>query len=52
MTLKQIKEWAEEIESSWNGKESGIGEDRAMQARDILESVAELERLISEMNEI
>lgn len=51
-TLKQIKEWAEEIAGQWNGDEPGSAEDRAMQANDILEKVAELEELIKGMYEI
>lgn len=52
MTLEQIKKWAEDISGSWNGDESGSAEDRAGQANEILEKVAELEELIKGMDEL
>ena len=51
-SIKQIKEWAEEISGSWNGDDSGRGEDRATQANDILEAIKELEILINDMDEL
>lgn len=51
-SLKKIKEWAEEISGSWNGDDSGRGEDRATQANDILDTIKELEQLISDMDEL
>jgi hypothetical protein len=52
MTLEQIKKWAEDIAGSWNGDESGSQEDRAHQANEILEKIAELETLIEEMDDL
>ena len=52
MTLNQIKKWADEIAGSWNGDESGLQEDMAHQAQDILEAVKNLEDLIEEMDNI
>lgn len=52
MTLEQIKKWAEEISGSWNGDNSGSAEDRAHQANEILEKVAELEQFISDIDEL
>ena len=51
-SLKKIKDWAEDISGEWNGDDSGRGEDRAMQANDILEKIKELEELISEMDNL
>lgn len=51
-SLKEIKKWAENIAGEWNGDESGSQEDRAHQANDILEAVAELEALIEGMEEL
>lgn len=52
MTLEQIKKWAEDISGSWNGDNSGSAEDRAHQANEILEKIAELETLIEEMDNL
>ena len=52
ITLNQIIKWAEDISGSWNGDESGRGEDRAGQANEILEKIEELEELISGMDEL
>lgn len=52
MTLEQIKKWAEDIAGSWNGDEAGSAEERAGQANEILEKVAELEVLIEEMDNL
>jgi hypothetical protein len=52
MKLEQIKKWAEDIAGSWNGDESGSAEDRAGQANEILEKIAELETLIEEMDNL
>jgi len=50
--LEQIKKWAENIAGSWDGDSSGSAEDRAGQANDILETVAELESLIEGMDNL
>jgi len=52
MTLEQIKKWAEEIQGNWNGDEAGSAEERAGQAGEILEKVAELEELIAGMDNL
>lgn len=50
MTIGQIKKYAEEIASSWNGEDSGMAEDRAGWANEVLEKIAELEELLKELN--
>ena len=50
-TLKQIREYAEEISGQWNGKESGRGEDRAGIAGDIIEKIDELKELLAQLDE-
>ena len=52
MTLEQIKKWAENISSEWNGEESGSQEDRAGQANDILNAITNLEELIEGMEDL
>lgn len=52
LDLKGIRNWAEEIAGEWNGDESGSQEDRAMQAREIIEKVDELIELINGMEEL
>ena len=44
--LECLKKDMESISGNWNGKESGLAEDRAMLANDILEKVKELEELL------
>jgi hypothetical protein len=51
-SIKVIKKWATNIAGEWNGDESGQQEDRANCAGEILEKAEELEKLISEMDEI
>jgi hypothetical protein len=41
-----LKKHMEELSGNWNGKESGLAEDRAMLANDIIEKVKELEELL------
>jgi len=50
-TLKDIKEEANQIAGEWNGDESGVLEDRANIAGDILEAVKNLEELLAELDE-
>lgn len=52
MSLEEIKKWANEIEGSWDGDLPGSAEERAGQASDILEKVAELEELIEGMDNL
>lgn len=47
-----IINWAGDIESEWNGDESGRQEDRAHCAKEIIEKTAELYNLIAEMSEL
>ena len=51
LDLEALKNWAEDISAEWNGKESGIQEDRAHCAQDIQEKVDELIELLNEMQE-
>ena len=46
---KLIKE-CEEIESNWNGEDSGYAEEQAMIASDIVEKSKELIDAINELN--
>ena len=50
LDLKHISEYAEEVQGQWNGKESGRGEERADIAKDIVEKVAELRKLLAELD--
>jgi hypothetical protein len=50
-TLKEIKEEAEQIAGEWNGDESGVLEDRANIAGDILEAIKNIEDLLEELGE-
>lgn len=50
-SLIAIKKYAEEVAGSWNGDESGIAEDRAGMANDILETVESLERLLRDLED-
>lgn len=52
MTLEKIRKWAEDIAGAWNGDESGSQEERADQAKEILEKLDELELLIKGMDEL
>ena len=50
-SIAKIKEWAEEIEASWDGKDSGRAEDNSHAAKEILEKIKEIEELINEIND-
>jgi Asp-tRNA(Asn)/Glu-tRNA(Gln) amidotransferase A subunit family amidase len=50
-TLRDIKEEANQIAGEWNGDESGVLEDRANIAGDILEAVKNLEELLAELDD-
>lgn len=49
--LEMLKKHMEEISGNWNGKESGLAEDRAMLANEILEKIKELEELLITMED-
>jgi phage host-nuclease inhibitor protein Gam len=48
-TLGEIRKEAMEIASQWNGEDSGLEEERAEKAQDILEAIQNLGELISEL---
>ena len=50
--LKHIRNWAEKISGNWNGDESGLQEDQAHTANDIVTKVDQLQDLIWEMEEM
>lgn len=50
--ISEISNTAFNIQSEWNGDESGLSEDRAMCAKDIQEKCKELEELLKELNEL
>jgi hypothetical protein len=50
--LDGVKIWAESISGQWDGDNSGIEEDRATVAEDIVETVTKLEELIEELKEL
>ena len=49
--LEDIKKEAEEIMGNWNGKESGLAEDRAGSAEEIIEGCNRLIELINYLDE-
>lgn len=51
LDLDKLKQWAEDIQGQWNGKESGLAEDRSHCASEIVTKVGELEELLEEMSE-
>jgi hypothetical protein len=48
--LLHIKTYAEEISGKWNGKSSGIDEERADIANEIIEKVDEVRGLLAELD--
>jgi hypothetical protein len=48
--LTQLKNEMEEIAGRWNGDNSGLAEDRAHCALEIIKQVEGLEKLLDEMN--
>lgn len=52
LELDTLQKWAEEIAGQWNGDESGIQEDKAHIAEDIVDSVKNLKELLEEMGEL
>mgnify|MGYP003680391965 FL=1 len=50
--LDGIRIWAESISGQWDGDNSGIEEDRAHIAQDIVETVNKLEEIIEELKEL
>lgn len=45
-SIQQIKKYAEEVSGNWNGDESGLQEEKAQLANDVLEAVKNLEELL------
>jgi hypothetical protein len=43
MTLEKLKEYAEDVAGQWNGDDSGIGEENADAALEILEAIKTIE---------
>jgi phage host-nuclease inhibitor protein Gam len=50
--LGDIRREAMRIASEWDGDQSGIQEDRAMIAGDILEAIRNLEELLSDLDDV
>lgn len=50
-SLIEIKKYAEEIAGEWNGDESGIQEDKAHIAGEIIEKIDELNQLLAELED-
>lgn len=50
MELEKLKERMEHIAGSWNGKESGLAEDRAGVALEVLEKIKEINESIEYLN--
>lgn len=50
--VKDIEQWAFEISSAWNGKYSGVVEQKALLANEIMAKCQELKSLISEMEDL
>ncbi len=51
-TLDEMKDWAFGIAAEWNGDDSGIQEDRAIQAEHICRVIDTLQAEIKEMEEL
>jgi len=51
LDLQAISKYAEEISGQWNGDESGLLEERASIANDIIEKVEEVRNLLKELDE-
>ncbi len=47
-SLKEIKAYAGNVAGQWNGDESGIQEDNASIAEEVLEAVKNLEELLTQ----
>ena len=47
--LNQLKKYAEEISGQWNLDESGISEDKAHCAEDVIQKIDELQVLLDEL---
>jgi len=50
--MDKLKKQMEDIAGEWDGDESGLAEERAQTANDILEKIAEIEKLDAEINEL
>lgn len=51
-TLDEMKDWAFGIAAEWNGDDSGIEEERAIQAEHICRVIDQLQKEIKEMEEL
>jgi hypothetical protein len=51
LDLQAISKYAEEISGQWNGDKSGLLEERASIANDIIEKVEELRNLLKELDQ-
>ena len=51
-TLDEMKDWAFSIAAEWNGDDSGIQEDRAVQAEHICRLIDDLQKEIDVMGEL
>lgn len=49
--MDKLKKEMEEIAGSWNGDESGLAEDRAHAALEVIEHIDAIEELLKELNQ-
>ena len=47
--MDKLKKEMEDIAGSWNGDESGVQEEQAHIANEVLEKIAEIEELLKEL---
>ena len=52
LTLTQLKNWAEQVQGNWDGNESGLGEERADIAGNIITAINVIENLLKEIDEL
>lgn len=50
-TLLELKREMEDIQGQWNGDDAGRAEDRAVTARDVVDRIDEIEKLLSDLDE-
>jgi hypothetical protein len=50
-SITQLKAYATEVAGEWNGKDSGLLEDRAQIAIEMLDKIKELEALQDELED-
>lgn len=51
-SLKLLKDKCEVTISEWNGKQSGIMEERAEESKEIIKKIIEIENLINELDDL